>query len=189
MRKVILVRHGAVEGRVPGQLLHMLPYPLSHVGILQAARIVASIHGTMDVKRIFTSEAFRCIQTAMFIQKGASDLEHARGLEPIVIYGLAERHYGGVEREEDIYPKDVDDGWDKYRHKPGQGGESLQEVQARVHRFVEEELTEGDVIVSHELILRMLMTAISTPPKKHDEYTFNEVCVVYAGCGRTAIGI
>jgi broad specificity phosphatase PhoE len=130
--RVLLVRHGQstwnAEGRVQGQTHDV---PLTEVGVAQA-RDVADRLASMGVRRVYTSDLLRAVQTADHVAR-------ATGVVARPDRRLRERSYGLLEgrpgrevpmlgrRDGDVPP----------------GGESFADVVRRVGELLDECLADG----------------------------------------------
>lgn len=142
---LILVRHGRTPANAAGLLQGRLDQPLDEVGVLQAGRtarhVVDSIGG--EITAVYASPLLRARQTAEMFER-----------EVIVDERWIELAYGDLEgvRGSDV-PAET---WQQWRSDPEfvpAGGESLADVDRRVHTACEElaELATDRhvVVVSH----------------------------------------
>lgn len=140
---LILVRHGRTMANARALLQGRADHPLDDVGVVQAARVAEAVRRTHDVARVLSSPLVRAQQTAAAI----SD-------DVIVDDRFIELDYGefdGVAIED--VPTET---WKKWREDPHfrpPGGESLVELDGRVHPALDslsDEARHHDiVIVSH----------------------------------------
>ena len=87
MTRLLLVRHGEVEGIRPPRFRGRAELPLTERGRRQAAAAGKRIANTWAVSQVYTSPMDRCVETARAITDG-------NGLEPDVLEGLIDLDYG-----------------------------------------------------------------------------------------------
>jgi probable phosphoglycerate mutase len=146
---LILVRHGRTAANASGLLQGRADHPLDDVGRRQVARVADSL-ATVRVARVVASPLSRARDTACAVaaRHGTDVIEDPR---------LIELDYGEWDGRaiSEIGP----DAWRRWREDPGfkpPGGESLLELDERVHRSVRELWDgclrtpgEATVVVSH----------------------------------------
>lgn len=151
--RVLLVRHGQTEWNLVGRRQGQLDSPLTAAGVAQAHRTASFVTGDA----IFTSPLGRACTTARIIAS-------ATGLSVTVTAGLAEVDHGDFAglTNEDLardHPTEARDrAADKYTWR-FPNGESYADADARAARALVAiaERTRRPVIVSHEMIGRMLV--------------------------------
>jgi len=90
MTRIILVRHGHVEGISPERFRGRRDIDLSALGGQQARATAARVAAQWHPVAIYTSPLRRCLQTA-------AELGAASGLTPTVLDDLNDLHYGDWE--------------------------------------------------------------------------------------------
>src|SRR5438445_7653358 len=129
MTKLLLVRHGHVEGIHPERFRGRADLPLTAEGRLQAEATAQRIAAGLRPAAIYSSPMGRCMATGAAIGRRL-------GLMPIPLAGLADIDYG---KWQGLTPSEVRRHWpeelETWRRHPDwaavPGGESLQEVLAR----------------------------------------------------------
>ncbi len=159
MTKLLLTRHGHVEGIKPERFRGRAPLPLTERGCREAALLAERIAGSFRPQRIYTSPMGRCVETGAAISR-------ATGAPAAICAGLNDIDYGAWQfktfeqaRAED--PR-LFSAWfstpDMVRFA---GGESLQDVAARgadvLRRLVAEHPQDTLVLVGHDSINRVLL--------------------------------
>jgi probable phosphoglycerate mutase len=157
--RVLLVRHGHVEGIRPERFRGRAELPLSELGRRQAAALGNYIGGNFPVEAVYTSPLSRCRDT------GAAIAGHF-GLSGVVVEGLADIDYGawqGMTPEEAArqWPQEVA----TWRSRPHlvqiPGGESLARVLARASAAFGDILARHQAgtiaVVGHESVNRVLL--------------------------------
>jgi probable phosphoglycerate mutase len=149
---LILLRHGRTEVNAGGRLQGHMDLPLDGTGVHQARAAGAHLRARFPGARIVSSPLLRAVETARAI-----------GAEPEIDERFVELDYGdwdGLEMSQ--VPRDE---WRAWRGDPSfrpPGGESLQELDARVRPAVMEladAARDGDVIVvSHVSPIKSAVT-------------------------------
>jgi broad specificity phosphatase PhoE len=159
MTRIILVRHGHVEGISPERFRGRRDIDLSALGVRQARATAQRIAAQWHPVAIYTSPLRRCAQTAG--QIGA-----ASGLTPAALDDLNDLHYGDWEwrtyQEVRAQWPDLFACWFAAPHLVRfPAGESLQDVVARVanvlHLVRERHTDESVVVVGHSSGNRALL--------------------------------
>jgi probable phosphoglycerate mutase len=166
MTRIILVRHGHVEGISPERFRGRRDIDLSELGRQQARATAARLAAQWHPVAIYTSPLRRCAQTAAKI--GA-----ACGLAPTPLEDLNDLHYGTWEwRTYEEVRAEWPDLFERWFAAPQlvrfPGGESLQDLVARaanVLRLVRERhADETVVLVGHSSGNRaLLLQALDQP--------------------------
>jgi broad specificity phosphatase PhoE len=159
MTRIVLVRHGHVEGIAPERFRGRRDVDLSPLGMRQAQMTARRIAAQWRPAVIYTSPLRRCIQTA-------AQIGSTCGLSPTVLDDLNDVHFGDWEwRTHD----DVRAEWpallERWLAAPQlvrfPHGESLQDLAARmanVLRLVSDRHTqETAVVVGHNACNRVLL--------------------------------
>jgi phosphoserine phosphatase len=165
--KILLVRHGHVEGIKPERFRGRADLPLTAYGRIQADRVGERIASTWKPKAIYTSSLARSVATGAAISS-------ACGVQSALLDDLIDIDYGAwqfrsFQDVEEENPK-LFDAWLVTPHLirfPG-GGESLQDLVARTSNALRHalELHAHDtvVLVGHESVNRALLLQLLDQP-------------------------
>jgi phosphoserine phosphatase len=191
MTKIILVRHGHVEGISPERFRGRVDLTLTAEGRRQAAVTADRIHATWRPAAAFTSPLSRCRATAEAI---ATPL----GLSPRPLDGLIDIDYG---QWQGLTPDDVRARWpgtfETWHRAPDwaalPGGETLQDVLVRVlsalRDVVDRHPSDTVVLVGHDSVNRViLLHALGLPLSRYwrlgqHPCAINEIDVSGDDCG------
>jgi phosphoserine phosphatase len=168
MTKLLLTRHGHVEGIDPERFRGRIDLPLTPLGREQARTVARYIAAQWQPTAIFSSQMSRCVTTA-------NEIGYACGLEPQVLDGLNDVDYG--EWQWKTY-EDVQLSWpmqyDTWRRAPHlvrfPGGDSLQDLVARTAEALRVTLTsylsrdDIVVLVGHDSVNRALLLQLLDQP-------------------------
>ena len=167
MTRILLVRHGHVEGMSPERFRGRRDVELSDLGVRQAEATAQGIAARAQPAAIYSSPLRRCLQTAAAI--GAA----CGGLTTMVLDDLNDLHYGDWEwhTHEEVRERwpELFERWFSAPHLVRfPQGESLQDLVARmgnVLRFVHEaHADETIVVVGHSSGNRaLLLQALDQP--------------------------
>lgn len=161
LERIYLARHGQSESNRERRLCGQLDPALSALGVeqsLQLARVLAEV----PLRAIFTSTLRRTAQMA-------APLARARGLEAVALAGLKELSLGALEgRFRDERDPQAQALWRQRKADPARfrapGGESFQELEARVLAALERLLRSADsgaaLIVGHRESNRALLKGL-----------------------------
>jgi broad specificity phosphatase PhoE len=143
--EVVLVRHGETEWSRDLRHTGRTDVPLTEAGE-QQARTVGEALRVREFSLVLSSPLRRALDTA-----------RVAGFEPERCDDLAEWDYGEYEGRRTVEIREEVPDWTIWRYG-ARGGESVQEIGARVDRVVEElRRVEGDVLVfAHGHVLRVL---------------------------------
>jgi broad specificity phosphatase PhoE len=143
--EVVLVRHGETEWSRDLRHTGRTDVPLTEAGE-QQARTVGEALRVREFSLVLSSPLRRALDTA-----------RVAGFEPERWDDLAEWDYGEYEGRRTVEIREEVPDWTIWRYG-ARGGESVQEIGARVDRVVEElRRAEGDVLVfAHGHVLRVL---------------------------------
>lgn len=167
MTKIILTRHGHVEGIQPERFRGRIELALTDEGLIQAKRTAALISGTWTPAAIYSSPLQRCRTTAAEISKACG------GTKVLVLDGLNDLDYGAWQwrTHEDV---EADDPvrFKLWRSAPHlvrfPEGESLQDLVARTANVLRETLArhpaETVVFVGHDSVNRALLLQLLDQP-------------------------
>ena len=195
MTKLILVRHGHVEGISPERFRGRAELPLTELGRREAELTAARIAATWRPAAIYTSPMGRCIETGAAIGKPL-------GLLSSAMPGLNDIDYGewqGLTNDEvrarwagelDTWHRHPD--WAALPH-----GETLQQVLARVvaalREVVRRHPDETVVLVAHDSVNRVLLLhALELPLSRYWRFKQNPCCINeldFGADGFTVLGI
>jgi phosphoserine phosphatase len=170
MTKIILVRHGHVEGISPERFRGRVDLTLTAEGRRQAAVTADRIHATWRPAAAFTSPLSRCRATAEAI---ATPL----GLTPRPLDGLIDIDYG---QWQGLTPDEVRARWpgllETWYRAPDwaaiPGGETLQDVLARalsvLRDVVDRHPNDAVLLVAHDSVNRViLLHALGLPLSRY----------------------
>jgi broad specificity phosphatase PhoE len=143
--EVVLVRHGETEWSRDLRHTGRTDVPLTEAGEQQAGTVGEALRGR-EFSLVLSSPLRRALDTA-----------RVAGFEPERCDDLAEWDYGEYEGRRTVEIREEVPDWTIWRYG-ARGGESVQEIGARVDRVVEElRRAEGDVLVfAHGHVLRVL---------------------------------
>jgi broad specificity phosphatase PhoE len=151
---ILLARHGQTEWNVLGRKQGQLDSPLTAAGLAQAHHHAKTL-ATQAIDAIFTSPLGRALTTATIIGDEI-------GLPVTVVDDLAEVHHGdfaGLTNDDiaRLHPNAARErAKDKY-HWRFPNGESYADADRRVATALKAITTRKPLIVSHEMIGRMLL--------------------------------
>lgn len=183
MTKIILVRHGHVEGISPERFRGRTDLVLTAEGRRQAAAAGRRIQASWTPVAVYTSPLSRCRATAEAIAEPF-------GLSPATLDGLIDIDYG---KWQGLTPEEARAGWPDaavtwYRAPDWAvipGGETLQQVLARTVAALREVIgrhPDGTVVlVGHDSVNRvMLLHALGLPLSRYwrlgqDPCAINEI--------------
>ncbi|MGH6702992.1 MAG: histidine phosphatase family protein [Bradyrhizobium sp.] len=180
MTRIILTRHGHVEGINPPRFRGQHPLPLSAQGEQEAKSTADRIASTWRPVTIQTSPLERCVVTARLIAE-------ACGLQPTINAGLQDLHYGDWqwkthdeirERSPKLYAL-----WFTLPHLVRfPFGESLQDIVLRsadVFRSMIEAFPDDTVVlVGHDSVNRaLLLQLLDQPVSAYWRLTQDPCCI------------
>ena len=180
MTKLILVRHGHVEGISPERFRGRAELPLTDAGRREAEATAKCIAANWHPAAIYTSPMGRCIETGAAIGK-------AVGVTPSVMLRLNDIDYGdwqGLTRDEAYarWPAEIDL-W--YAHPDWAAipnGENLQQVLARavsaLRDIVRRHADDTVVLVAHDSVNRVLLLhALELPLSRYWRIKQSPCCI------------
>lgn len=192
MTRILLTRHGHVEGIKPERFRGRAELQLTAQGVAEADALAARIALMWKPAKVYTSALQRCVLTGGAIAKAA-------GVAAEPLAGLMDIDYGAWQmRTHEEIVKEAPDAYRLWRTAPQRvrfpGGESLQDVMARtadVLRLVlAQHATDTVVLVGHDSVNRaILMQLLDMPLAAYgrltqDPCTLNEIEVAAAGDAR-----
>jgi phosphoserine phosphatase len=168
MTKLILTRHGHVEGISPERFRGRTDLPLTELGERQAKAVAARIAASWKPSRVYTSPMRRCVTTAETVAKGC-------GVSSAVLDDLNDINYGEWQWQTREAVSATSPGllalWYSAPHLLRfPGGDSLQDLVARTSdalRFVigrHPGSTETVVLVGHDSVNRALLLQLLDQP-------------------------
>jgi phosphoserine phosphatase len=166
MTKIILVRHGHVEGIDPPRFRGRTEIPLTELGMRQARAAAERLAGSWRPAAIYTSPMGRCISTAQAISTATSiGYETLDSLNDLDYGAWRWRTYEEVKAQEpELFAR-----WHAAPHLLRfPGGESLQDLVARgadAIRFVlDRHSDQAVVLVGHDSVNRAILLQLLDQP-------------------------
>lgn len=170
MTKIILTRHGHVEGITPERFRGRLDLALTALGRRQIGATSRRINAAWQIAAVYTSPMSRCVATGEAIAAPA-------GLKGCPLPGLNDIDYGewqGLTRDEAAshWPEALA-AWYRTPHlAQPPGGETLQDVLARVaamlRLIVDRHRGDTVVLVGHDSVNRViLLHALELPLSRY----------------------
>jgi len=181
--KLLLTRHGHVEGIKPVRFRGRAELALTPTGLAQAGDLAQRIARQWKPVAIYTSGLQRCVVTGAAIGE-------AVGVKPVVLDGLMDLDYGAWQmRTYDEVKAEAPDAFRLWHTAPHlmrfPGGESLQDVVARTSDVVRTVLArhpgQAVVMVGHDSVNRIILMQLLDQPLSaywklaQDTCTLNEV--------------
>jgi broad specificity phosphatase PhoE len=166
MTKILLIRHGHVEGIKPERFRGRQPLPLTERGRAEAQAVAKRVAGSWRPSRIYTSPLGRCIETGAAIAA-------ACGASTEVCEDLTDIDYGAWQFKTFDEARAADPAlfaaWFATPHLVRfPGGESLQDLVARAANVLRLMLSrhpdETIVLVGHDSINRALILQLIDQP-------------------------
>jgi broad specificity phosphatase PhoE len=185
MTKILLTRHGHVDGILPERFRGRAELALTKKGVAQAEALAARIARAWKPVVVYTSALQRCVVTGTIIA-------NVCGAKAIPLEGLMDIDYGAWQmRSHDEIKTDAPAAYRLWRASPQRmrfpDGESLQDLVARtadvVRLVLERHPTDTVVMVGHDSVNRaILMQFLDQPLSAYwrlaqDPCTLNEVDV------------
>jgi probable phosphoglycerate mutase len=181
--KLLLTRHGHVEGIKPARFRGRAELPLTPTGLSQAALLAQRIGKQWKPAAIYTSGLQRCVVTGARIGE-------AVGVKPAVLDGLMDLDYGAWQMStHDEVKAEAPEAFRMWHTAPHlvrfPGGESLQDLVARTSDALRTMLArhagQTVVMVGHDSVNRALLLQLLDQPLAaywklaQDPCTLNEV--------------
>jgi broad specificity phosphatase PhoE len=185
MTKILLTRHGHVDGILPERFRGRAELALTKKGVAQAEALAARIARAWKPVVVYTSALQRCVVTGTIIA-------NVCGAKAIPLEGLMDMDYGAWQmRSHDEIKADAPEAYRLWQAAPQRmrfpDGESLQDLVARtadvVRLVLERHPTDTVVMVGHDSVNRaILMQFLDQPMSAYwrlvqDPCTLNEVDV------------
>ena len=195
MTKLILIRHGHVQGISPERFRGRAELPLTDLGRREAELTAQRIAAAWRPAAVYTSPMSRAVDTGAAVGKPF-------GLSPSAMPGLNDIDYGDwqgltTEKVHARWPGELDT-W--YRHPDWAAlphGETLQQVLARVVAALREVLRNHPddtvVLVAHDSVNRVLLLhALELPLSRYWRFKQSPCCINeldFAAAGFLILGI
>ena len=189
MTKILLSRHGHVEGIQPARFRGRAELALTEHGLAQADALAKRIAANWKPAAVFTSPLQRCVLTG-------GKIAAACGIKSEVRDGLGDIDYGAWQmRTHDQVSAENPEAYRQWHSAPQltrfPKGESLQDVMARATDVLREALLrypeQTVVLVGHDSVNRVLLLQLLDMPLAaywrlvQDPCTLNEIDVFAAG--------
>jgi broad specificity phosphatase PhoE len=189
MTKILLTRHGHVEGIQPARFRGRAELPLTYHGLAQADALARRIAAHWKPVAVYTSPLQRCVVTG-------AKIAAACGINASVHEGMGDIDYGAWQmRTHDDVKAETPEAYRLWRQAPHlvrfPGGESLQDVVARtanaLRLVLTQHATDTVVLVGHDSVNRALLLQLLDQPLSaywrlaQDPCTLNEIEVSAAG--------
>jgi probable phosphoglycerate mutase len=164
--KLLLTRHGHVEGIKPARFRGRAELPLTPTGLGQAALLAKRIALQWKPAAIYTSGLQRCVVTG-------AKIGEAVGVKPVVLDGLMDLDYGAWQmRTHDEVKAEAPEAFRMWHAAPHlvrfPGGESLQDLVARTSDALRTMLArhagQTVVMVGHNSVNRALLLQLLDQP-------------------------
>jgi broad specificity phosphatase PhoE len=183
MTKLLLTRHGHVEGIKPARFRGRAELALTPTGLAQAAALAERIARQWKPVAIYTSGLQRCVVTG-------AKVGEAVGVKPVVLDGLMDLDYGAWQmRTHEEISAEAPEAFRLWRAAPHlvrfPGGESLQDLVARTSDALRTVLARHPeqivVMVGHDSVNRALLLQLLDQPLSaywklaQDPCTLNEI--------------
>jgi probable phosphoglycerate mutase len=166
MTKIVLTRHGHVEGIKPERFRGREPLPLTKRGQAEAAAVAQRIAGAFRPSHIYTSPMGRCIETATAIAKATGAGAKACGDLNDMDYGAWQ--FKSFDEAKALDPALFAAWFATPRLVRFPNGESLQDLVARVANALRMVLgrhpDETVVLVGHDSVNRALLLELLDQP-------------------------
>ena len=181
--KLLLTRHGHVDGIKPARFRGRAELALTPTGVTQAAALAQRIARQWKPVAIYTSGLRRCVVTGARIGE-------AVGVKPVVLDGLMDLDYGAWQmRSYDEVKAEAPEAFRLWHAAPHlmrfPGGESLQDLLARTSDALRTVLARHSdravVMVGHDSVNRALLLQLLDQPLAaywklaQDPCTLNEI--------------
>ena len=189
MTKILLSRHGHVDGIHPARFRGRAELALTGLGLAQADALARRIAAHWKPAAVYTSPLQRCVVTG-------AKVAAACGIGASVHEGLGDIDYGAWQmRTHEEVSAETPEAYRLWREAPHlvrfPGGESLQDVVARtadaLRMVLARHATDTVVLVGHDSVNRALLLQLLDQPLSaywrlsQDPCTLNEIEVFAAG--------
>jgi probable phosphoglycerate mutase len=181
MTRILLARHGHVEGIQPERFRGRAELALTAQGVAEAEALARRIARQWQPEAVYTSPLQRCVVTGTFIA-------NACGLKVMPLQGLMDIDYGDWQmRRHDDVKAEVPQAYRLWKTAPERvrfpNGESLQDLLARtadVVRLVLDRHDDDDIVVlvGHDSVNRaILMQFLDQPMSAYWRLTQDPCCL------------
>ena len=180
MTKILLIRHGHVEGIEPKRFRGHADLPLTALGLAQAQAVARRIASRWQPIKVYTSPLERCVAT------GAAIAEVC-GVGTEVLDALIDIDYGAWQGKADAEVAAAEPAlYDAWRDTPQlvrfPGGESLQDLAARAADALRDTLARHPddtvVLVAHDSVNRaLLLQALDQPLSAYRRLAQSPCCI------------
>ncbi len=189
MTRILLSRHGHVDGIHPARFRGRAELPLTDLGLAQADALARRIAAHWNPVAVYTSPRQRCVVTG-------AKIAAACGVTASVHEGLGDIDYGAWQmRTHEEVKAETPVAYQLWREAPHlvrfPGGESLQDVVARtsdaLRAMLAQHADDTVVLVGHDSVNRALLLQLLDQPLSaywrlsQDPCTLNEIEVSAAG--------
>ena len=186
MTKIILTRHGHVEGIQPERFRGRTELPLTPRGISQARAVAVRIAASWKPAAIYTSPMGRCVVTAKYIARACKAPDQVLNELNDFNYGTWQ---GSLNTEmRTAWPKLYFDWYNTPQLVRFPDGDSLQDVSVRtadaLRLILQRHPDEQVVLVAHDSVNRVLLTQLLDQPLSafwritQDPCCLNEIDIV-----------
>jgi probable phosphoglycerate mutase len=166
MTKIILVRHGHVEGITPARFRGRAELPLDARGVEEAQAVAKRIAAEWTPSVVYASPLSRCIATAEAIAKACSI--GVQSLKDLIDIDYGTWQFKRLDEMQEACPSLFATWFETPHLFRFPGGDSLQNLVARsadALRFVIDRHAEETVVmVSHDSVNRALLTQLLDQP-------------------------
>jgi phosphoserine phosphatase len=166
MTRIVLIRHGHVEGIVPERFRGRAEIPLSELGRRQAAATAARIAAGWRFEAVYSSPMGRCLETARAVAaRSGAQVETAPSLTDLDYGAWQWKTYDEVRASSPVL-------FERWFAAPETvrfpGGDSLQDLIARtadaVRMVVEQHAGDTVVMVGHDSVNRAILMQLLDQP-------------------------
>ncbi|MBV8189607.1 MAG: histidine phosphatase family protein [Alphaproteobacteria bacterium] len=167
MTKILLTRHGHVEGIHPERFRGRAELALTKQGVSEAEALARRIAGTWRPVMVYTSALQRCVVTGTIVANAA-------GIRTLPLDGLMDIDYGAWQmRTHEEVRRESPEAYRLWKSAPGRvrfpDGESLQDLVARaadvVRLVLERHPADTVVLVGHDSVNRVILMQVLDQPQ------------------------
>lgn len=158
---LFFIRHGETDFNKQGRLMGQLDEPLDDDGIKQSEKLAHFVKSELKVKfqRIYSSPMHRAARTAEIINKDLRlPIDFRPELKERNFGKLAGKTWAEIQKETGMDLQDLDERLE-YDYSP-YGGESAQDVEKRLRKFIDELAAEkpcdAALVVTHYGIIELM---------------------------------
>ncbi len=166
MTRIVLVRHGHVEGIAPERFRGRADMPLSELGVRQAAATAQRIAGAWKPSRVITSPLGRAVATGAAISLATGAPAETDETLQDIDYG--EWQWKTHEEVREVSPELFQLWFSEPQLVRFPGGEALQDLVARtagmMRRLLDQRPDETVVLVGHDSVNRALLMQLIDQP-------------------------